>query len=198
MIDRKWAKGLVEAARSILWESNSVAPTVQEDELIALSGLRPAVSEIERLILVGICCDLRSKLADALAVDRNDQEMKSVLLYLHCHSRDPRVTRANAARALGLSESWLAHRLKTRTGRSFREHLSDIRFKDACLQLEDTSCSVKKAALTAGFSSAGACSKQFQRRLGTSPANWRVGSLRNNVVSSGKRVAEWSTNDSDR
>ena len=41
MIDTRWAKGLVEAARSILWDNTAGGTAVKEEELLALAGLRP-------------------------------------------------------------------------------------------------------------------------------------------------------------
>ncbi len=174
MIDRAWMKTVIEAARSVLWSDEESASGISEDEFVEVTGVRPPRTEAERLLLIGVVSDMRNPQGGALHRDRDERKVNAALVYLREHARDPRLTRSIVARKLGLSDSWLAHRLKQTTGQSFAEHVNNARFEDVCAQLRRSSHSIKHVALTAGFPSAGACSKQFQRRLGISPSRWRT------------------------
>ena len=174
MIDRAWMKTVIEAARSVLWGVEDSTSGIWEDEFVEFAGVRPPRTEAERLLLIGVVSDMRNPQGGAQHHNRDDRKVNAALVYLREHARDPRLTRSIVARKLGLSDSWLAHRLKQTTGHSFDEHVNNTRFEDVCAQLRRSSHSIKHLALTAGFPSAGACSKQFQRRLGMSPSQWRT------------------------
>ena len=179
MLDRLWVKALVEAARLHIW-SGPRSDVVTSQSLIDYAGVRGPKSEAERLMLLGIVSDIRDKMLSQAA---STSAVADTIAYLRAHSRDPRLARHQAARALDISESWLAHRFKQETGVSFAAMLSDIRLADGVELLRTTDASIKEIALTIGFRDPGSFTRVFRPRFNTTPVAWR------REAASGKRQA---------
>ncbi len=173
MIDREWLKSLVEAGRRYLLESETPLTVVDSAFLSQRAGVRPHRSEAERLILLGLAADVAEKDARLHHREGHSLVMTPVLSHIRARSRDSGTCRHTVAQAQQVSGSWLGHRLKRETGRSFTEHLTNARLSDASDQLGDFAISVKEAALTAGFPTANAFTKLFKRRHGITPTKWR-------------------------
>jgi AraC-like DNA-binding protein len=172
MLDARWTKALVETARSVLWDEGCEDPTGCADWLLQVGQLRPPRGEAERLILLGVVEDLRQKLM--LSRAGHEPRIAEVVAYVRAHGRDCRLTRARVAQALGLSDSWIAHRFKECVGLSFDQFVRNIRIADAAVLLESSDASVKHIALTVGFRDQGSFGRVFKARMGLSPVAWRA------------------------
>jgi AraC-like DNA-binding protein len=106
--------------------------------------------------------------------DACDDDVGAVRGYLQRHSRNPALTRVAVARAIGRSESWLAHHLKQLTRRSFVDHLNDFRLTDAQRLLTHTTEGIKQIAHTVGCKRDSALTALFRNRLGVPPSAWRT------------------------
>ena len=78
------------------------------------------------------------------------------------------------AAELGVGYSNLRHSFMARVGISPGQHYQNTRIQKAQDLLASTSKSVKEIAEILGFESASHLSKQFKRRIGDSPHDWRV------------------------
>lgn len=168
MLDPTWIKALVEAARRRLWTGDASAAS--PGTLLRDAGLRPPATEAERLLLLGIVADLRQK---ALAHESSDTALSSVVAYIRAHSRNRRLSRAQAARALALSDSWIGHRFKAQLGLPFSRFVTNLRLDDGAELLRTTDASVKQIALTVGFGNPGSFTRSFTARFGVAPTTWR-------------------------
>jgi AraC-like DNA-binding protein len=78
------------------------------------------------------------------------------------------------AAELGVGYSNLRHSFMARMGISLRQHYLNTRIQKAQDLLVNTSKTVKEVAEILGFESASHFSKQFKKRIGVSPNDWRV------------------------
>lgn len=170
MLDRQWAKAVVEAARAELWSATAGA-IVSAETLVCRAGLRGPRSEAERLLLLGIHADLRIK---STQPEATAAPVESAVTYLRTHSRTRGLTRAQVAKAVGVSESWLAHAFCHAVGLSFTRFLTDLRLADAVDLLASGSMSVKEVAAAAGFRSTSSFIRCFSLRFGMAPGAWRA------------------------
>jgi AraC-like DNA-binding protein len=87
--------------------------------------------------------------------------------------RDPAIRLHQVARAVGVTPQHLAHLLKAATGRTFLAHVHDLRLRAAEQLLRATLKSVKEIAVTVGYVSTTSFDRQFRRRYGCTPTQWR-------------------------
>lgn len=175
MIDRSWLKTVIEGARLVVLSLESGGTDdseVSEARILEQAGTRPPRSEAERLLLLGVTADVTNK-RSAAKRGSEDVPFGAVVAFLNTNSRNPTLTRLGVARALGISESWLAHGLKQATGQSFKNHLNHIRVIDAERLLQHSDHSLKHVALTVGLRSESALSKLFRHRHNVTPGAWR-------------------------
>lgn len=102
---------------------------------------------------------------DASLVERVEHLLRS-------HSSGHRLSRAQAADALGMSERTLQRRLE-KAGTSYRELSERGLVRDASRLLSDTDLSLQQIAVQLGFSDASAFYRAFRRWTGESPGQWR-------------------------
>lgn len=164
MIDPAWARafvaalsvaGLVASVPTAGMHANQPAPTVRAPRTAA-----------ERRLARAARSSLQAPTADTIRA-------AEVALYIAAHAGDAGLCRRAVARALGLSESKIAHVLATQTRRTFTEHVTFARVRTAQRLLRCEASPVKAIAFKAGFRSPGALTQAFRRHLGLSPARWR-------------------------
>jgi AraC-like DNA-binding protein len=79
------------------------------------------------------------------------------------------------AAELGVGYSNLRHSFMSRVGISLRQHYLNTRMQKAQDMLANTAKPAKSVAEILGFESASYFSRQFKKRVGVSPNNWRAG-----------------------
>ena len=72
-----------------------------------------------------------------------------------------------------ITKSNLCHKIKSHTGKTFSHFISDIRIEKACILLRTTSDSVNKIANAIGYTDPFNFSKQFKKKTGMSPTEYR-------------------------
>ena len=80
---------------------------------------------------------------------------------------------AQVAEPVGLSPWWLAHLLKVGTGLTFGDHLRDFRLMKAESLLLDWSLRIRQIAFCCGYESVPSFIRDFKRRHGMSPSQYR-------------------------
>lgn len=84
------------------------------------------------------------------------------------------ISTCDISNELNVSESHLCHAFQAVTGRTLRQHLNELRFKEACRLLKERPhLTVAEVAFAAGFQSLSRFGEQFRRRNLPSPGKWR-------------------------
>ena len=94
------------------------------------------------------------------------------------------------AKAGGVSKRTLLRRFKTQTGMSPMECLTQMRLSKACRLLRESSMEIKHIAISCGFPDSNYFSRQYKKRLGVSPRQFRKANTltsRPNIEQPGKR-----------
>ena len=83
------------------------------------------------------------------------------------------------AGSLNLSTYYFSKVFKTYWGINFVDYLNEVRFKNACLMLDDPTLSIKDVSERSGFSEANYFSRVFKNMCGKTPSEYRNQSLQN-------------------
>lgn len=92
--------------------------------------------------------------------------------FIVCNFRRPAAL-ADAARELGMSRSAFCAFVRRATGRTFIDRLNDLRIEEAARRLKSTPQSVAEISAAVGFASPAYFNRQFRRRKGCTPREWR-------------------------
>lgn len=120
-------------------------------------------------------CDMLEQLIDA--IEHNTRQPNSVQLgraleFIEAHLAGD-VSRAEVARAAGLSPSHFSHLMRAKTGWSFTELLMRLRVDRACHLLAHTDHSIVQIALECGCGDQSYFTRMFRRRTGQTPGEYR-------------------------
>jgi AraC-like DNA-binding protein len=88
------------------------------------------------------------------------------------------ITLTSFARRAGISERHASRLFQVELGRTFREHLAGLRLERAKALLRATEMSVIEVAGETGWSSLAHFNAVFRRRVGATPTQFRIGSVR--------------------
>lgn len=91
---------------------------------------------------------------------------------VHAHFRD-RVGLTAIARAVGISPSRLARGFRAHFGTTLGDYVRRLRVEWVAGQLTRPSMSLSELGIAAGFSDQSHLTREFRRRLGMTPAEWR-------------------------
>ncbi len=80
---------------------------------------------------------------------------------------------AGMAKAGGVSKRTLLRKFKIQTGMSPMECLTQMRLSKACRLLRESSMEIKRIAISCGFPDSNYFSRQYKKRLGVSPRQFR-------------------------
>jgi AraC-like DNA-binding protein len=100
---------------------------------------------------------------------------RPIMLAINAFFRSPESawTLADLAKAAGMSRSRFAEEFKLSTGQTPARIISRMRLTATARRLATEALSVEAAAEDAGYSSAAAFVRAFQREFGETPARWR-------------------------
>jgi AraC family transcriptional regulator len=88
------------------------------------------------------------------------------------------VTLPAFARRAGLSDRHASRLFQLELGKTFREHLAELRLERAKALLRDTQMTVLEVAGETGWSSLAHFNSVFRRRVGSTPSQFRTGVAR--------------------
>jgi len=100
--------------------------------------------------------------------------------HVEAHHTEPVALETLAGRA-GMSLSTFKRAFKAVTGTSPIDYLLQVRLARACHLLRDAERTVTEAALAAGFNDSNYFARQFRRRMGRTPREWREAQGRQSV-----------------
>ena len=92
--------------------------------------------------------------------------------YIHMHFReDPPLS--EVAKFLCVTPNYFSERFHAVTGKRYKEYLTDVKLRYAKTLLETLDISATEVCFASGFSSFSNFLRQFKRRCGCSPVEWR-------------------------
>lgn len=94
--------------------------------------------------------------------------------YLRENFTDPSMCLSKLSDRFHISESYLSHLFKERTGQNFSVYLENLRLTEASRRLkEDKSCSLQTLYLELGYNNAASFRRAFKKRFGITPSAMR-------------------------
>jgi len=96
-----------------------------------------------------------------------------VLHYLHDHFREPGLTLAQVAEAVGMNEKYVSHLFTLEVGERMWTHVLALRVRHAGALLIGTDLPIAAVAHDAGFARAAHFRRSFARLVGVSPSGYR-------------------------
>jgi AraC-like DNA-binding protein len=149
-------------------------PPIQEEPAqIILEHLRQLAARLRYLIKELKTLPAPGPSTLALAIGEAATRRIAILRFIENHYAEP-TTLPDLARRLGLSESRTSHLVRASCGQSFRELLIQKRLHVAMDLLRESDISVLDVALASGFTDIAHFHRLFRRRIGTTPAQYRV------------------------
>jgi AraC-like DNA-binding protein len=111
----------------------------------------------------------------------SNEKVSAVYRYVTARFRET-IFQADMARMIGLSPAAFSRFFRSATGRCFTQMLIDVRLGYACELLGETDQTIAEVCFASGFESLANFNRQFRRRHGLSPREWRraatdIGSL---------------------
>lgn len=104
--------------------------------------------------------------------DLEHDRLDSIMIYLHKNYQS-RITLAEVASLISMSEASLTRFLKKWTGKTFIDNLNDIRITEAISRLMDTSDSISEICYKCGFNNLSNFNRAFKNRKGITPTEYR-------------------------
>jgi AraC-like DNA-binding protein len=111
---------------------------------------------------------------DPLAAREFHPIVRRALHFVELHYHDSTLDLASVAGGVGVSRWHLSRMLRQTTGRSFLEHLHDLRLREAIRLLRATDKSIKEIAYQVGYSRTTQLDNHFQRTFGATPSEFRA------------------------
>ncbi|MGI5877619.1 MAG: response regulator transcription factor [Christensenellales bacterium] len=96
-----------------------------------------------------------------------------IIGYLERHSAE-NITLDKLSRTFYINRTYICDLFRKRTGKTFTEHLSDIRVRKACFLLKNTTLAISTVALRVGFDDARYFSRVFKSIMGMTPFEYRI------------------------
>jgi len=165
------------AARALTFSSatrKKVSALMQSVE--ETNGLRRLMLLLEILSLLAgdrgarlLCSPLYAPQTDPHSGSR----INAVYRHLTANFRET-IFQADVARSVGLSPAAFSRFFRQATGRGFTETLNDIRLGHACELLRETNQTVAEISYACGFENLANFNRQFRRRHGLAPREWRI------------------------
>ncbi len=116
-----------------------------------------------------------------------DARVKTVIAVMHQSMAD-RLSVSSLSRSVNLSASRLRQLFNIETGSSPMQYLRDLRMQHAEHMLRSTFLSVKEVAFVSGLNDVSSFVRDFKRRCGLTPSEFRTRSVsQSGVLSSGRR-----------
>lgn len=121
--------------------------------------------------LVLFAANVLKKIEDK-SYDRQDT-IEKCMVYIESNFWNSVVSLTDVARHIDRNPSYLSSLLSARTGKTFREHLTETRIRHASKLLIETEMSIKEISLSSGFSNQQYFHKVFKKHFHQSPKEYR-------------------------
>ncbi|MCA1362981.1 helix-turn-helix domain-containing protein [Bradyrhizobium sp. IC3069] len=127
--------------------------------------------------LVAVSLSRQSRAGTAESESLVDATTLALKRAIHRRLREPGLSVANVAAAVGISERYV-HKLLARSGSSFTDYVIDQRLDGAARDLRNPAMAERAIGLIAfdwGFSDLSHFTRRFKQRFGCRPRDWRAG-----------------------
>ena len=105
--------------------------------------------------------------------DRSGDALQQLLRYVNTHYTEP-MTRAEIAKAVGYSESYISHLFTENMDISLTDYITLLRLDSARHRLRNTQEPIGQIALSLGFSSIRSFNRFFKQQMHTTPSAYRT------------------------
>ena len=100
-----------------------------------------------------------------------ENTIRDMLSYISDHFQT--VTLSEVASLYGYNSTYLSSLIKKKTGKSFRDLITDFRLTQACLLLQQNHLNVEQIAFSCGYQDSTSLYKAFMKKYHCSPGEWR-------------------------
>ena len=168
---------LLERAQGGLRVRGATREVVRQ-KMESIHGARGPMRILELLALLVFLAETKSletlSSLPILVESEPDGRMARVMAYIYENLTD-RLTVEVAAQKAGLTPNAFCRYFKQQTRRTFTDLVNELRIREACRLLRDTTTNVAEIALAAGFSNLAHFYTEFRRRCGLTPSAYRAG-----------------------
>lgn len=106
--------------------------------------------------------------------DNNDFDfVKNIQIWLETHYAEPNLKIDNMVKITNMSRTAFYTQLKTLTGMSPKEFISDFRLKKACMYLKMDNSNIAEVAYKTGFNDPVYFTRLFKQKIGITPTQYR-------------------------
>jgi AraC-like DNA-binding protein len=130
--------------------------------------MRPLLAE-----RVGALLTLAAETGGAFETQARGGLVERILRRIERDFADPELGPQPVADTLGISKRYLQALLAAR-GTSFVQQLAQVRLERACNLLSESSLPIAEIGFRCGFLDPGYFGRQFRRRFGATPREWRA------------------------
>lgn len=102
-----------------------------------------------------------------------DPRVKNIMDWVSHNYRRPDLSQLEAANYLGMTAPGFSHFFKSKTGRSFRRYVNEMRIADVCSKLGSPEERICDAAYSAGFNNIANFNRRFKEILGKAPSTFQ-------------------------
>lgn len=152
------------------WEHLDILPLVEQ----ACKDIPNASAEVAQGYFAVVIGKMLSLLKLMEYQPDGDNILRSVLLYVHAHYREP-ICRRDIAKAIGYNESYISHVFSQALHMGITQYIHTMRIDDAKNLLHDTKMSVTQIAADLGFGSIRNFNRVFLKEMGMTPKEYRNG-----------------------
>ncbi len=147
----------------------------EKDLARAYATLQSDVPEKEKLdtLILPLCRMLELAYLKTKAIHANEKDPIDRILRYVMRNRAQSITLEHLSEHFSVSRSYISHKFKKRTGKSFREYLTDARLSDAKSLLSYSNLNMTEIAFAVGFENSNYFSNVFREHTGLSPSQYR-------------------------
>lgn len=99
--------------------------------------------------------------------------LKTMLLYIHDHYREP-LARRELAKIVGYNESYISHVFAQTLRTNYTDYVRSLRIQDAVELLTESNMSITQIASSLGFGTIRSFNRAFRQETGMSPRDYRT------------------------
>lgn len=165
--------GLVFSQETIVSLQENIKSLTNDDQSDSFSNLLRLIAILKRLSLDD---NVRRLNAEHVSMDSNQagsDRLESIISFLHANFRNP-ITLQEVSSMVGMSEASLNRFLKRWTGKTFVDHLNDIRIFEVTSCLINSSDTVSEICYKCGFNNLSNFNCIFKKRKGCTPTEYRM------------------------
>lgn len=153
---------------------------LQQEYTVCQDGYLLAIKAIimQLLVIIGRSFTQNMQTNETQMFSRHRQALEEAMKYSETHFAQP-LSVEEVARVAMLSASYFSYLFKTMTGKTFVEHLTNIRLKHAMERLASSSDLVLNICMDVGFNNVNHFNRTFKLATGLSPLQYRKANRQN-------------------